>query len=716
MIVRGRAPGYAEVWRGTQDLGEDPGFTTLTGTVAIASGNPIITGTSTLFSSELVVGQWIIIDAIAYAVRRINSDTSVTVSPAPAATGSGKTAVVGHTLLDLDNRRAALARGSVLEFPKGHLLSVGQGIVKINGAALSASLTASNNLQLSKFNSSAGTYAHYTLGMAKPSFTTAVGVAGGVKNMQAGDYSLRLVPARSATGGFNNPSEALVVNLASTGDKFLATLPAVDAAAGQDAFRVYATLYSRQQSETGPWYHVARGTPAQDLILVNPRGTVAITSGLPGVTGTNTFFLEDYYPGDVVTIDGNSYTILSIASNTSMTLTANASTTASGQTVTITQISFEYRDAEISENDLIEFDNNAPPAAGFVATLGGLPVLLSCFGPNERNPGPVLAPAKPRNVEAFPPSARVAIDPPEAIIGVVASVGRLYPMTENRLHIATPSGDSRTPVSTRPFWKAGFRNSQSLIFVQGTLYGFTSGGPARSIAEGDEGIEEYRFAEDVAAVTKNWLPERVLVAHDPKNEAICFFHNNDNVNGAGKQYCNVLLYMLRLGVWSPVITIESSTVDIIVTGATVVAGVLYLNLLTRSGSTYTARTHQWDAGTNSINWYVASEFIDENNEGLITIEGVAVRAHTNGGSVGIHGPRTGDDIPVVDLQNSNASSESGPITLPASTAVKEGARSKIRVKDLRSYAVRIDGTFSGTGELHRVDEVVIDGMIEHFDL
>jgi hypothetical protein len=55
-------------------------------------------------------------------------------------------------------------------------------------------------------------------------------------------------------------------------------------------------------------------------------GTVSISAGSPTVTGTATTFTVDFTAGDDIKIDGNFYKVLSIASNTSLTLDINADT------------------------------------------------------------------------------------------------------------------------------------------------------------------------------------------------------------------------------------------------------------------------------------------------------------------------------------------------------------------------------------------------------
>lgn len=153
------------MWGGVENISETAGFTTLTGTWDVTSGNATIVGTGTTATTELIFGQWIVIDARLYQVRAINSNTSVVVSPTPSATVSGATGLIPHTLQDVDMLRGTFARGSIERLPQGHLVSAGQGVARLNGQTLSSSLTLSNQIQLSKYDSAAGTYTNYLLGM-----------------------------------------------------------------------------------------------------------------------------------------------------------------------------------------------------------------------------------------------------------------------------------------------------------------------------------------------------------------------------------------------------------------------------------------------------------------------------------------------------------------------------------------------------------------------
>lgn len=712
---------YSEVWRGNLTMSETVSYTSLTGTWDVTVNVATITGTGTAATTELVFGQWIVIAGYLYQVRAINSDTSIVVSPTPAASSAGADGILPHVLQDLDFTRASYARGSMIKLPNGHLLSAGQGVYRANGSTISSSLTLTNQIQLSKYDSAAGTYTNYTLGMTPTGAASLAATGGGTKNMAAGDYSMRFCPARIATNGYNNPMEKVTVTITAN-QRILATLPTPDTTNGQDAWKAFGSLYnaSVQAAIQGPWYLVSRGDPLQDLLRIVARGTVSITTGLTSVVGTDTVFNEDLVSGDVVTIDGNSYTIDTITSNTALTLTGAASTTNAAATVTITAAIYEWLNAEIQRGTILEYNNDVPPRASFVGSLGGIPVAISCRGEapigqtGDWNPGPTIQPSKPNNLEAFPAEARTSVSPPETIIGWVDGQARLFLLTENRLHMASfVSNDAKNPIVTRPYWHAGFRSPYGLVFANGYIYGFTNRGPTRSVAEGDEGSEEYAFSDVVSSVFADWNPERVLVAYDVKNEAICFFHNNDATIG-GFQTVKCLMFMLRSQVWSTPIIIEDATGDVLVAGTAAVSGLLYLNLLKRIAGVYTNVTFLWDFGVGIVEWFLATEYGDTDNyPSDICITGFRATGLFGGsGSAGVYGVRS-EGANFSDINNATSVSTSGAITMPNNAAVVISKWVKLNCHSLQQVAFKVQGTYTGpvaSNPLQRVDAMEIEGF------
>ena len=79
--------------------------------------------------------------------------------------------------------------------------------------------------------------------------------------------------------------------------------------------------------------------------FVTATGTVSISSGSPTVTGSGTVFTSEFIVGDDIKIDGNFYKVLSIQSDTELTLDTNANTAS-------TQNGLTYFKGGIASTDL----------------------------------------------------------------------------------------------------------------------------------------------------------------------------------------------------------------------------------------------------------------------------------------------------------------------------------------------------------------------------
>lgn len=736
MIYRGTGEGtYLENWQGVTAYSETsaPAPVALTGTITTSNGGTpstgIMTGVGTKFTQELIPGQWVLISNDIWNVYQINSDTEALISELFTTPAAGLTGYRPQVVVEVDNVRGNLTRGSIIRFPNGNFLTVGDGVVRFNGNTLTSSVSASKRLTLGVFDPSTSTglnngYTSFPLGMAVPVLTTVTAAAASAtpKNMQAGTYSVRIAAARTTTGGYNNPSAKVEVTI-TAGQRIQITFPAMDTASGQDAWDIYATLYSTGGGIQGPWF----------------------------------------FYGTITTADV---------------------TTAAGQTYII-----EYNDAEISSNRLLTFNNDPPPDAVFVATLQGLPILISCNGRGrllqgtaattatsttvtgtgtsfttdlnrgqliyingklyevttvtsatsievspaalatasslvislaDTAPGPVLRPAKPAingaNVEAFPAEFKVAVDPPENIVAWCRGAqGRIFVATENYIHLVSSTGNPDLPVTVRPFWRAGVRNTQSLLFINDTLYAFTVNGPTRSVGDGDETIMEHSFAAPVTTVFSSWSPERVRVGYDPENEAVCFFYSGPGSDNDPRGTA-CLMYMLRLGIWSPQIIIESDTEDRVVTGVATVAGKLVLTISGRSGLTpgdpVVGKNYQWDTGSATINAYIATPFMDAGDPGQDkTLTGMQMtgysQASVNGG---VWVSTAGGDVPLSALENGTGA-DSGQLVFAQGSLARTSFLQRCNVPRARLFAMRVNLDWNGSGNLARLDELVCRGNI-----
>ena len=713
---------YVENWKGVNAYDETskPAPVALTGTVATTAGSSLLTGTGTKFLSELVPSQWILVNNDIFNVYTINSDTELVASDSFLTTASGITAYRTQIITEVDNIRGNLIRGSIIRFPNGNFLTVGDGTIRFNGDTLTSSVSASKRLTLAVFDPASSTnlnsgYTSFPLGMAVPTLSTVTAVGGGTKNMQAGTYSVRITPSRTTTGGYNNPSEKVEVTL-TAGQQIQITFPAMDTASGQDSWDVYVTLYSTGGGIQGPWYYYGTITTSQ---VSSAGGTYTIEYNDAEVSGNRLLTFNNDPPPDALFVASlQGLPILLSCNGRGRTLQGTAATNGTA-TVTGTGTQFQtdldrgqiiYIDGKLYTVDTITSDTSIDVSPTPSATASGLDISLA-----DTAPGPVIRPAKPAingaNVEAFPAEFKVAVDPPENIMGWVrGSQGRIYAMTENYLHLVSSTGNPDLPVTVRPYWRAGFRNPQALTFVNDTLYGYTVNGPTRSIANADEGIEEHSFAAPVAAVTANWVPERVRVGYDPKNEAVCFFHSTIG-SGSTARFSECLMYMLRLGIWSPTIILESTNNDRIVTGVATVAGKMVLTISGREdisgAAAITADNYQWDNGTDAIAAFITTPWMDAGDPGADkTITGLQLTAYSAlTMNCGIWAASAGEDI------SSAGTADSGTLAFTPGTSSQPTYLKRTNVPRARLFLVRVNLDWLGTGTLARLDEMTIRGNI-----
>lgn len=664
LIIRGESNEcYIEAYGGSRDMSEDIATSALTGTLALDSTSFTIVGTGTLFTTELHLGQFVVAGTAPnhslLVVASITDNTHFTATRKPNVTAAGTTGTRLPVLWEMANKRASALRGNAVQFDQGTILGVGDGTLRLNGAALSATFPLSRSPKIAI--NTAGTYTINTLGMATPATLTAAAVAGTGKNMQAGVYSARVVPARQATLGYNNPSPKAEVTLVA-GQAIQLTVPAADTANGQDAWMIFATLYTQVGGINGPWYRYE--LPATYVVVG------ALAGQIPAGGGT--------------------YTI-------------------------------EYNDAEISGNNLLSFNNDAPPKAEYIATVAGIPTWISCMGVGATSPGPFIAPAKSENIEAAPAGLFVSTSLPDDIVGFSPGAeGRLYLLCTNSLQIAiaTQSQDPRIPpLVARPFWHSGFIHIYQALFLGGTLIGCTTNGLARSAGDGDESSVEYNFATAVNELVLPFNVGHMMLGLDSQNTCVCLFMSAYALNASGFWTTRVLMYSFKESKWVGDILLTSTTGDMLVSGVATVSDEMYFLAGGRqSGGSTTVRTYKWDDATSgqSVPWYLATQFTDDNVENRPKrIQRLRITGKFSGSpTAGIWTAQPGDVIPVATMEaGPNSSSASGSIVLPTDSNVAQENIVPLNVKNASQYAVRVDGTYSG-GTRDRLDEIIVETVVE----
>jgi hypothetical protein len=645
---------YLQCYAGTLNLSETIPTLALTGTVSIANGSKSVVGTGTAFKSELRSGQRLFVGAQFMVVDKITDDTHLTLYKAVDAIVSAATVQRLPVLYEIQNQRGTQIAGNAVESDKGTILGAGFGTVRINGSVLpggSGSMVLSGSPKIAIFDNTANTYTTYALGLTPPTTSPVItSVAGGTHNMQAGNYSLRLVPSRTATNGYGNPGPQVAFTIAAATNKAkvdVSANPAMDTAHGQNEWDVYATenINSIPVNVQGPWNFVRTVTQAE------------ITAG------PNFFYIE-------------------------------------------------YSNSEINRNGLLDFNNDTPPSCGYVAFLEGEPVWISCRGKLSDTFGPSIRPGKPQNIEAAPADWDVRSTPPQNILGVTTSLARLYFPSPASLQQGVYLGSSDPfqivpSVSMRPYWHVGFAHENQLAFVLGDLYGYPHAGPTRSTAD-VETVSEQFFGEYIAEITKDWIGAHVFVGYDPQLRAICFFHSADSKNGSGFWRTRVLIWGIKQQGWIGDVYISSSTRDMCVCGVATVNEHLQFLAGGRLSSSIQVDTFQFNTATGeSVPWYAAWQGVSAPSQNLSIRATSAIGKFTNG-LLQIFGFDEEVEIDYSLIENGTGALIDLPMT--NTTGVVRKFRERFNAPNCGLAILRVSGTWDGTGDVDRVDKGYMAGM------
>lgn len=648
---------YWEVFSGPENLSETIATSTLTGTLSLTNNSKTVTGVGTNFVTDLHLGQYVLANDVANSrsfllvVEEIVSTTSMKVSRAPTATITGLTGYRQPIIFPVDKQRGTAIRGNVARNDKGTLFSVGDGTFRLNGSALSATLALTRAPKISLFNSGAGTYTHIALGMPTPAAPVLTAVAAGTKGMQPGAYSIVITSERKETLGFNNPSPRADVTIAA-GERIQITFAAMSAATLQNAWGVWVTRFA------------------------------------------------DTVGADRNYLNGPWFRYIQVT---------DAEVSAAGGNFNV-----EWLDAEVEGGaNIVTFDNDAPPHAEFVALFNGIPVWISTHGPGDTSPGPFISPSKLFNVEAAPAEISVTSSPPELIIGAVLALGRLYLLTTNHLQIAQGTNNPDFPVIVRPYWKSGFKNPYQLVFSNGMLYGETDSGPSRSVGDGDESAAEKTWAAPISEYSKQWVTGHVMVAEDPLNNCICYFHSAYSLNASGFWTTRVWMFSLSQQEWVGDILLTSTTTDMIVSGVATIGD--YLEFLCggrKSDNTVEVGTYRFDTASGvSVPYYLAMNYSDSGAELRPKKVGpVYVTGKLTSPTIKVYGVAPGETVDISALEGGTGAKAS--LSLATSTEVTAYGLKKFNVKNLKQHTMRLNGTWSGSGVKDRLEEIVYETEIQ----
>lgn len=484
---------------------------------------------------------------------------------------------VGNRIFALNDDRAEIAGAlvsqrlpfsGIIRYLGGVLFFVSEQTgqqVYINETAVAGLTTASSaNILRVAVPDGVGGYNVYDAGFEKPTTPTVATAGGGAKAM-TGATGVALCAWRTTTNAISRPSE-ITYNTLAVGSVIRITLPS--AVSGQDGW-IYA---GTAPGDTSGTLRIVR------YIRITPRGTFTATNGSVNITaGVGTFFNQDLRVGDVVTINAASYTIATVTSQTTATLTANfAGATGAGKTMTITTAQAEWYSGELG--DLVEFDVFKPPKAAGVLQFMGRAFIFGTDGESTTAvTGPGIRLMLDDNPEHVGLSALSTVYGDDILNVLAANDMRArtcYIMTQNTLEVFELTDDPDAPYRIRVIRQPGFGNPKAGVVYQDVFYGF-SRQPFRTTTDGNI---DTSFGQTIADDMRRNLIFDAVLGVDQTNEAVLF----SGYTGPVTNTSIVWAFHPSLGGWSPPIYITGQITDFV----------------TVSGTTYaviSGKANQWDA-------------------------------------------------------------------------------------------------------------------------
>lgn len=644
---------YAQAYAGSLSLSQTIATSNITGTVAISNGSTTVTGTGTQFVTELNPGQYVlVVDSATHksyllAVRKIASATSFTAWRAPDETASGLTGVRLPIMFAVDQDIGTQIFGNTIRNDQGTLFGVGQGSFRANGSALSADFDLSRSPKIALFNSGAGTYTDFTLGMTTPAAPTAAAAGGGTKGMQAGNYSIVITPARTQTLGYNNPSPKVTVTIA-TNDKINLTFPAMDTTNGQNTWGVWVTRYADSLGSDlnyleGPWYFL-------DTYTGNTAGFTQSIEWLDAEVERN----------DLVTFNNDAPVAANFVVNLNNVLVWCSCQGPNGSSPGPFIFPAKPGNIEAAPVD-IAFSSSPPETILGVVSAAGRAYLLT---------------TNHLQIAQGTPQTSVPI-----LIRPFWSVGFTGPdqvcFVNDTLYGHSVQGPARSASD-------GVSGSEEFDFAVpvSEITDLWVSGHVKVAYDPHNNAVCYFHSADALNSSGFWTT-RVLMFGLRQNAWIgdvTLSSTTQDMIVTGCAMVNNALYFLAGG------RLSNDTISI---------------------GTYQFDK----AAGSSVAWYVATNFSDYDSElRTHVVKRIRATAKvTSGGSLGVFGAAPSETIPVTSLETANSSSLTGAIALANSTSVTQYAQSQVNCPNLGQSALRIEGTYDGSSStVDSVHELAVE--------
>lgn len=500
--------------------------------------------------------QHVLIGRKLFVIEAIPGDLQLQISPTPDASeaGSGQAVKKVPALSPLSLDRATLTAGNAVRFREQAIYAVGDGDLWINGAAISATLAATQNLKVA-YPLAAGGFTVANAGFTKPSAPTVSETTGGSKNMPTGAYWVAVARKRIGFSGQGNPSDRVLVTLTAANNRIRVALGAFDSSQGQTAWVIMVNRITERANERpGLWKYIE-------------------------------------------------------------TTTASAN------------FDFDFFDEELIER--ATYDNDAPPKALFVFTLGNHIAVASVGGPPdgsnvETTPGAEIAAGKYNNPEAFSVFARTPTAGGEIIVGVKAGKLVAFLMTPNTLQICSLTGNAVNPFAVRGEWTAGFAHQYNGVIAGDLFYGLTKSGLYRTIGKDALAATDI-FAQTVRPDLRDIPPGRGFVGSDTGKKHVVVFQSNARLGAGGGWQTKALVYNTEMDTWSAPCFLGNGTDDFIVTSCATIGNDLFF-------TTATGQVWRWDDETAGLTFagFVGFPFVTDNSRYYKTFRSAKLTGNANG--------------------------------------------------------------------------------------
>src|SRR5262245_5339224 len=500
--------------------------------------------------------QHVLIGRRLYVIEAIPGNTSLQISPTPDASeaGSGLAVKKVPALSALNLDRATLLAGKAVRFRQQAIFAVGDGDLYLNGAAISGTLAATQNLKVA-YPLAAGGFTVTNAGFTKPPVPTVSETSGGTKGMPTGAYWVAVARKRLGFSGQGNPSDRVPVTITVANNRIRVALGAFDSSQGQTAWVILVNRISERTNERpGLWKYIETTTQSANF-------------------------------------------------------------------------DFDFYDEELIER--ASYDNDAPPKALFVFSLGNHLAVASAGGPPdgsnvETTPGAEVAAAKYGNPEAFSPFARTPTQGGEVIAGVVAGELVAFLLTPNTLQACSLTGNAVNPFAIRQVWGSGFAHQYSGVIANDLFYGLTKRGLYRTIGKDALAASDV-FAQRVRPDLQAIVPGRSCIGSDTGKKHVVVFHANARLGGGGGWQTMALPYNTETDAWSAPAFLGNGTADFVVTSCATINNDLYFT--TADGFVW-----RWDdpeAGL-TLAGFVGFPFVTDNSRFYKTVRSAKLTGNANG--------------------------------------------------------------------------------------